>query len=423
MPPHSEAEARLRAFFSLDNHSQTKLDLSNCNLTELPSLFGTLIRSLPSQAANLQLLNLAHNKLTTLPSYLRLLPNLQILFLLGNSFSSIPPVISALPSVYMLSFKNNSLSGTIQGSQLPKKISWLILTSNKITALAPDFPIAARNVRKLMLSNNELSSLPETFSDHMHALELLRLANNQFIDFPLSLFRLPSLTWLSLAGNPCTHHPVSTPAELPQKLRIPDLEAEYIVEWDNPFGSGASGTAYPGIHRTSGVQVAVKTFKALSGSDGTALDEIAVTLAAGSVEGVVHAVGFCAQENKDGKIEELKLLTEKVMGGAKCIAGPPSFESCTRSVYDEGKVLTREMAEKIVRVVEKAVFGLLGVGVAHGDVYGHNVMVGMGGEVVLGDLGAAWFVPEDVRDGVRKIEKRAVEVFREEIMGMAKVSA
>lgn len=180
--------------------------------------------------------------------------------------------------------------------------------------------------------------------------------------------------------------------------------------------------AFPAVRRKTGNKVAVKKFKALTGSDGLALDEISVSLAASGIEGVIHALGFWAKENTSGDVIELGLVTELVGGDAKCIAGAPTFESCTRSVYEEGKRLNREEAERIVSVVKRGVEGLLKIGLAHGDVYGHNVMVGGGGAekgtVVLGDLGAAWFVPEDVREKIREIEMRAFEVFWGEIMSI-----
>eukprot|EP00177_Eucheuma_denticulatum_P008486 GFKZ01015437.1.p1 GENE.GFKZ01015437.1~~GFKZ01015437.1.p1 ORF type:complete len:434 (-),score=53.45 GFKZ01015437.1:37-1338(-) len=420
----SQAKRRIHDFFTPSFSTappQTDLDLSNCSLTMLPPILESYIRAHPRRASSLRLINLANNHLSSLPEFLSLLPNLRILFLLANNFTCLPPILSRLTSLTMLSFKSNRLSGTLHGTLLPPNISWLILTSNQITALADDVPYACRHVRKLMLSNNNLCSLPPTFAHQMTSLELLRLANNQFDTFPMQLLSIPSLTWLSLAGNPCTNPPISHPSQLPSKYLINDIHREYDVDWKHPFGGGTSGTAFPGIQRHDGQKVAVKQFKAMKGSDGKALDEIAVSLAAAGVPGIVQAVGFWAQESEDGQVVELGLVTELVGGGAKCIAGPPSFESCTRSVYDEGKSLDAKSATRIVEVVGKAVQGLLDTGIAHGDVYGHNVMVGGHGEevtVVLGDLGAAWWVPPEVREGVRKIEERAVMVFRGEIEGL-----
>lgn len=427
--PPAEANQRIRKFFSAAHEDAksvpTTLDLSNCNLSELPSTLNDEIKANAQAAANLTVLNLAYNSLCDLPNFLARLPNLRILFLLGNQFTVIPEIVCELPSVTMLSFKSNRLSGVLHGSSLPVNISWLILTSNEITSLADDFPSRCRRVRKLMLSNNKLSALPASFSSVLQNLELLRLANNSFEQFPKELYALPNLAWLSLAGNPCTGGAVQSPMQLPSALAIESLEAAYDIDWEHPFGGGTSGTAFPGVCRKTGDLVAVKRFGALAGSDGRALDEVAVSLAASGVPGVVRAVGYCAEMDEKGEVTTVTLVTERVPGCAKCIAGAPSFDSCTRSVYDAGMRLDREDAERIVSVVEKAVEGLLERGISHGDVYGHNVLVGEKDEegkrpVVLGDLGAAWWIPRPGADGARTVEMKAVDVFREEVMRRVK---
>eukprot|EP00171_Calliarthron_tuberculosum_P009744 IDg9744t1 len=179
----TRADELVHAFFASKDEKKTALDLSNCALTELPDSFYRHIQSNPNVAARLQLLNLAHNNLSRLPNYLSLLPNLRILFLLANQFRRIPPVVAELPACFMLSFKSNQLAGELAGSSLPRHISWLILTSNKLTSLSADFPRRCARVRKLMLANNRLSSLPEGF-ETMADLELLRLSNNAFERFP-----------------------------------------------------------------------------------------------------------------------------------------------------------------------------------------------------------------------------------------------
>lgn len=418
----TRADELLHSFFSSDNESQTSLNLSNCALTELPPSLYTYIKSNPKAAARLQLLNLAHNKLTTLPNYLSLLPNLRILFLLANNFRTIPPVVAELPACYMLSFKSNQLSGELYGSSLPRNITWLILTSNALTALSPDFPRRCARVRKLMLANNQLSTLPPDFHLHMTDLELLRLSNNRFDAFPQTVLHLPRLAWLALGGNPCTGGTVTSANELPSALRVDDVDAQYDVRWSTGIGAGTSGCVYPGVHRRSRRAVAVKRFKGMVGSDGAALDEVAITLAASGVDGIVRAVGYAedrtaAREGRPGFL----LISDLVPGNPKTIAGPPSFDSCTRSVYDDGIALSIEDAQKIVDVVSCAVEGLLVRGISHGDVYGHNVLVGDKLEdstlpVVLGDLGAAWRFTEAEAEGVRRIERRAVAIFSEEIM-------
>lgn len=387
---------------------ESRLDLSNCSLSELPESLNN-----PSIYSRLTLLNLANNHLQTLPAWLTSFPNLRILFLLGNAFTEIPHVVSQLPAVYMLSFKKNELSGTIRGNDLPKSITWLILTSNHITHLDDDFAVVCCKVRKLMLSNNRLSVLPSNFSQHMTELELLRLSNNEFGDFPTGIFDLAKLTWFSVAGNPCCGGTITSVDQLPERLRIRDIRATY--DFGNgaaALGEGTSGSVFPAVRKRDGMRVALKMFKELAGSDGKALDEIWVSLACDGIAGLVTPCGYYS----DATTGELILVTQLVPDNPKTIAGPPSFASCSRSVYAADVQFSAAEAELIVEQATRAVEGLLEKGIAHGDMYGHNVLVGtQRKDVALGDLGAAWRFPEEYRTEICSIERRALQVFVEEI--------
>lgn len=400
-----KAEDLIAAFISSD---ESRLNLSNCSLSSLPESLNH-----PSIYSRLSLLNLANNDLRQLPSWLSNFRRLEILFLLGNSFTEIPEVISQLPAVYMLSFKKNKLSGTIRGKTLPKAISWLILTSNAITHLDDDFSVACRHVRKLMLSNNHLKKLPRNFSQCMSALELLRLSNNEFAQFPTCVFELPKITWFSIAGNPCCGGTISSVDQLPIHLRIHDIKSAYDIEESGAaLGEGTSGNVFPAVRKSDGMKVALKKFKELSGSDGKALDEIWVSLSCDGISGLVTPCGFYSNINTN----QLILVTQLVPDHPKTIAGPPSFDSCTRSVYPPGIEFSREEADLMVKQASSAVEGLLEKGIAHGDIYGHNVLVGASRkDVALGDLGAAWRFPEEYRKEITEIERRALEVFVAEI--------
>jgi len=75
-------------------------------------------------------------------------------------------------------------------------------------------------------------------------------------------------------------------------------------------------------------------------------------------------------------------------------------------------------------VVEGALRQLWDRGVCHGDLYGHNVLVAWDEngnfETALSDLGAGWLVPEEWRDAVWTVEKRALDVLREELHHLGK---
>lgn len=417
--PENKAEAILNAFFRApaqpvpvhaDNRTVVKLDLSSCGLTQIPDRLSMLASKHPAHAASITLLNLANNRLRTLPDFLTKLPNLRILFLLRNKFTEIPKSLPNLFSLRMLSFKDNALHGELQVDRLPHNLTWLILTSNRLTLLPPSFARRCRHVRKLMLSNNLLSAIPPLSTD-MHALELLRLANNRLSTFPAELLWLRTLRWLALGGNPCCPTPALPPA-LP--------EAEIDVDWGKlALGSGTSGAVFD----TRDESAVVKRFAAAAGSDGTAADEVAVACALGSrVSRGAQILGYARTDKGMG---DLLLVSKKVPHHPRLLAGPPSFASCTRSVYPRF-LLTQADKNSIIQDVMQAVEDIAKAGVAHGDVYAHNVLVarppqGRPVRATLVDYGAAWVVPPQYRKQVRSIEQRALDVFIDEVDKIAEI--
>lgn len=409
--PYRNAEELLNEFFTSPANSSAAIDLSSCGLTKLPQLFETLIEKYPQASARLQLLNLAHNRLSELPIYLSKLPNLRILFLLRNEFVAVPAVIRMLKSVKMLSFKENKIQGELKSDTLPPNLTWLILTSNRLTGLDDNFPSHCRQVRKLMLSNNLLSRLPFEMRTEMTELELIRLANNRFEDFPRHVLEIPRMAWVAFSGNPCTMS-----SHLPTPLQISDLNAKYEIDWEkDPLGSGASGKTYAGKDRESGMDVVVKRFHAMAGSDGRAEDEVDLSCAAAGVPNLVHALGYGMIDNV------LHLVTKRVNGDPVALAGPPSFDSCVRSVYGKGLRMSRTDKVRVIECIESAVKGLLERGICHGDVYAHNVLVSYGergAQATLADLGAAWKYPAKLKAEVTAIELRALNIFKNEILNL-----
>ena len=89
----------------------TKLDLSNKDLTTLPSEIG--------QLTNLRSLYLYGNQLSSLPTEIGQLTNLQSLYLHSNQLSSLPPEIVQLSNLQTLDLRRNQLSS------LPREIRQL----------------------------------------------------------------------------------------------------------------------------------------------------------------------------------------------------------------------------------------------------------------------------------------------------------
>ena len=238
---------------SLAETGLTRLDLSNCGLTELPPEIGTL--------SSLEFLNLGKNPLSTLPDTFTGLTNLRILFFLACEFTVVPEILGQMHSLYMLSFKANKVR-EVPAAALSPKLGWLILSDNQIERL-PDTIGKCTGMRKLLLAGNRLTNegLPDSmvgeytrsvFDEvnaremscrfffrplsmchtdlsrfvyvrllqpqcvscleptrlysqvNMNKLELIRLADNRLEKLPEWIVTHPTLAWVALAANPAT---------------------------------------------------------------------------------------------------------------------------------------------------------------------------------------------------------------------------
>ena len=124
----------------------------------------------------------------------------------------------------------------------------------------------------------------------------------------------------------------------------------------------------------------------------------------------------------------------------KVLAKPPSFSSVTRDVYPAtpGAVqgLTVAQAGVVALAVASAAAHLHAAGVAHGDLYGHNLLLdpalvgpaaagstlaALAGRVKLGDLGAAFFYEAGSARGalIERVEVRAWACLAEELLALA----
>jgi Leucine-rich repeat (LRR) protein len=169
----------------------TKVDLSNCDLTEIPTEIFDL-------GSSLEFLNLGGNQISTIPIEIQKLTHLKILFFAQNHFEIVPPVLGTLPSLFMLSFKSNKIQ-EVPDESLSPSIGWLILTDNKIRRI-PSSIGKLRGLRKLMLAGNEISDIPIELS-FCTELELMRISSNQLNILPPHLLNLPKLSWLAFADN------------------------------------------------------------------------------------------------------------------------------------------------------------------------------------------------------------------------------
>ncbi|XP_019639088.1 PREDICTED: malignant fibrous histiocytoma-amplified sequence 1 homolog [Branchiostoma belcheri] len=199
------------------------LDLSHNNLTTLPS---RPIRSMPC----LKSLNVSHNKLTAIGAVVRKLQALRNLDVSYNNIGDIPYEILEMKSLEFFSCSHNKITrwlhpsnGEIEASTCPlkslnmssnlladvphnvKQLKHLLLIdlSNNEIGEVPEALLLMPTLRALHLGNNKITKLPTDLDLNKLSPTLcdIDLSNNKLDDLPLVLCFLPSLTKLDLKQN------------------------------------------------------------------------------------------------------------------------------------------------------------------------------------------------------------------------------
>ena len=403
-PPHTATLDHLRAGALA---GATRLDLRGCNLSQVPhEVFGL--------AGTLQVLDLSGNALDHLPDALAGMHRLQVLFASDNRFTSLPAVLGRCPALTLIGFKANRIR-SVPADALPPTLRWLILTDNQIETL-PETLGRCALLQKLMLAGNRLQRLPATIA-RCQRLELVRLAANQFPTaadaLPSGLLALPQLAWLAHAGNPFN-------SALEQRATAATTAAP--IDWatlqlQGVLGEGASGVIHAATWQPAGAAaqpVAVKLFKGAVTSDGLPASEMAACMAAGQHPHLVGMRGRLAGHPAGTP----GLVLQRIPSGHANLADPPSLASCSRDVYASGQRLGAGAARAIASGMQSALAHLHAQGLAHGDLYAHNILVDGQGQALLGDFGAASFLPVDDPQrsaALRRIDRRALAVLLDEL--------
>jgi hypothetical protein len=385
----------------------THLDLRHCGLDEFP-------REIFELADTLTMLDLSGNRLRTLPDDLPRLRTLRTLFCSNNLFETLPLVLGACPQLDLVGFKANAIAH-VPPEALSPRLRWLILSDNRVDAL-PETLGACRRLRKLALAGNRLTTLPAGIA-HCEALELVRLSANRFARLedalPEGLLALPRLTWLAYAGNPfnVAHEARALAATPIARIAWDELQLGELL------GEGASGHIHAARWhppRGADIPVAVKLFKGAVTSDGLPGSEMAACIAADVHAHVIGVEGRIAGHPKDAQGLVMGLIPPRY----RSLAGPPSLASCTRDVYATELRLAGTHAQAIARGARDALAHLHAQGLMHGDFYAHNLLVDDDGHALLGDFGAASFLPEaDAAraEALKRIDRRALSVLIDEL--------
>ena len=381
--PPPAAHRSLQQLLAGELKGATRLDLRGAGLNELPPEVLEL-------ADTLEVLDLSGNALSSLPPEMPRLKALRVLFCSDNRFTVLPSVLGQCPSLDMVGFKANQIA-QLPPEALPPALRWLILTDNRLTGL-PEALGRCTRLQKLMLAGNRLRALPQSIGG-LRQLELLRIAANGFESadaaLPAGLLALPRLRWLAHAGNPFS---AATEADAAQQHALPDIPWQ-ALQIEGLLGEGASGHIHAARWQAGAgappLEVAVKLFKGRVTSDGLPRSEMAACMAVGAHPGLVGVLGRLV-----GHPEGMQgLVLERIPAGYRNLAGPPSQASCTRDVYAEATHFTVDQARSLTQGVVDALAHLHRKGLVHGDLYAHNLLVDEQGHALLGDFGAASFVP------------------------------
>jgi len=349
------------------------------------------------------MLNLTNCGLSSLPSgFEAAFPNLSILFLSKNCFEELPAVIGKCVKLQMVAFKSNGMK-SIHRDSLQAQLRWLILTDNDIEHI-PQTIGNCPLLQKCMLSGNKLKALPKAI-EKCKNLELIRLASNRLTEAPMELLQLPKLAWVALSDNPFLQ---KVQEERLSSHSTLSLLSDVDYESGEILGQGAGGITRKAMYNNE--VVAVKTYGANMTSDGLPAQERKINSVASSLDcsALIKVLG----ETQDGS------LVMEFLNGFKAIAGPPSFESCSRDVYHEECKIEAKKASRIVSSLLQALRSLHQECICHGDFYGHNILVDDAyDEVRLSDFGAAFFYERDSDYAtlLQNIELRAFAIFVEEM--------
>ncbi len=290
----------------------------------------------------------------------------------------------------MVGFKANRIR-TVPAEALPPNLRWLILTDNALETLPPQIGLCTR-LQKLMLAGNQLTALPDALAA-CRSLELLRISANRLTALPAWLGAMPRLAWLAFAGNPFSPEPE---AAAHRDITWEDLTLE------TQLGEGASGVIHRARHR-DGTAMAVKIFKGAVTSDGLPHDEMQACLAAGPHPNLIPVRGRVTAHPDGRDVLAMDLIDAEFAP----LAGPPSFETCTRDIYAADVRFDLETVRRIASGMASAAGHLHARGLMHGDLYAHNILTAPDREPVIGDFGAATFYEADGHHALQRLEVRA----------------
>ncbi len=340
---------------------------------------------------SIRILDITGCSVSALPEAFSSLDQLTAVFLWGNDFLEFPSILSACHRLRLISFKHGKLRH-IPDDAFPPSLEWLVLTNNPDITHIPDSIGELEYLRKLALTGTGIATLPESLKE-CRDLEFLRLSACQFThDFPSWIQDFPKLAWFAGAGNPCSLIPE------PWDIRVYDPSEVIIDERINESPSSIVSRAHL---RSTWQSVVVKRFKDSLTSDGYPIDDIRAALALGQHPNIVYTLGMIHSD------KVLMLVSEPIPETYTKLWLPPSLESCTRDTYPWYTRYSLDFIEWVLRGIASACAHMHALGISHGDLYAHNILVNPSGDAILCDCGAATFYDRALHPEYERYDLRA----------------
>jgi len=173
----------------------------------------------------------------------------------------------------------------------------------------------------------------------------------------------------------------------------------------------ASGTVYQA--EAQGRAVAVKVFSAV-GSDGTPAAEVRATWQVGRHPNIIVCLGVQQAEGQQAIVME---LVDQAFGD---LGIPPNFHTVTRDTYPPRTTFEGGVALRVLGGVAAALQHMHEQGLCHGDLYAHNILVGPGGQVKMGDFGASFLYPARLRGVFEALDVRGFGMLVEDLASRLK---
>jgi Leucine-rich repeat (LRR) protein len=168
-----------------------RIDLAYNKLQTIPAAIGQFDR--------LETLSLRHNQLKTLSPNIGRLSKLKALDLSFNQLTELPQEMGQLTSLQILKINYNQMSGLLSNIEQLTSLSTLELSHNQITHFPQTFT-KLQTLSSLRLDHNHLKKLPRHFH-HLKQIKFLHLDYNRFEAFPRALVKLRNLEYLVLNHN------------------------------------------------------------------------------------------------------------------------------------------------------------------------------------------------------------------------------